>query len=556
MASKRDGFLKSGDCTQQVKKKKGRRTSCQKYHAIADDGTESWPSSHLRSMIAAYSPQQQQRPAVEGNIHSDELKTKDIDPKKKLCVLLTTGAMNPVHRGHVAMMTHAKDALELFHGFVVVGGFISPSHDLYVGPKSKWGEEFANAQDRVAMCRLAVEGVDWLEVGTWEAREIGMWPDFPVVLDNLTKHISSVNIELNGTDSQEISVFYVCGTDHARHCDGLAHSNRGLVVISRKGHTRHPTDAQRLVFGAEVPSEDIQGLSSTAVRKACQSGNSVQLYEILHHDVAAYITRCGLYCWQQSCSPMEVSCDSDSCLAHSGYASELVAGKIVTNKTVDACVTKITNVASKSLVPVPGALNDVIHSRRTIFISASALARKWRRAETKSKSDNCGGASANALNILRKQCNNALFFFGSKRSWLFPENEAEKKESNSQGEYEPPSFPPELSALIKEKESRTPSEVYFLKPPSLKYKGFGYGCHPINHLAPAFQGASTWIESHGLEPLILTRDWWLGDGYDLNKSHTGVTGRDVVDNYEIGEHDYNSCIELLSQSNPTLDPVE
>merc|ERR1719491_2780878 len=107
--------------------------------------------------------------------------------------------MNPVHRGHVSMLTHAKDALETFHGFVVMGGFLSPSHDLYVGPKSQRcrrgrrakslsrGEGFANAQERVAMCRLAVEGVDWLQVGTWEPRQIGTWPDFPVVLDNLAK---------------------------------------------------------------------------------------------------------------------------------------------------------------------------------------------------------------------------------------------------------------------------------------------------------------------------------------------------------------------------------
>jgi len=505
----------------------------EKYHALTDDGIDNWPSSHLQKMIATHSPHV---------THS----------KKKLCVLLTTGAMNPAHRGHVAMLTHAKNTLETKHGFLVVGGFLSPSHDLYVGPKSQRrvkasssgrAFEFANAQERVAMCRLAVEGVEWVDVGTWEARKMGTWPDFPEVLDNLTEHVSSVNIEVNGWISREITVFYVCGTDHARHCgSGFARPNRGLVVVSRAGQPSQATDTERLVFGTEIPSEYIQGISSTAAREACQSGDSNQLHEMLHQDVAAHIIRRGLYGWQQSCVPIEVSLDSNSGSAYGDNTCALAAGKI--SSTIDACATKLTDSASEPR-------KDKKNNRRNMFISASALARRWKKAQTKFKADD----SANVLKNLRRQCDTALFFFGSKRSWLFPANEVERKESRRQGNYEPPSFPLELSALIKEKESRIPSEVYFLKPPSLEYKGFGYGCHPISHSAPVFQGVSTWLESHGLEPLILKRDWWLGDGYASRKSHTGVTGRAVVNNYEIGEHDYDPCVELLGQSNPTLDPV-
>jgi nicotinamide mononucleotide adenylyltransferase len=46
-------------------------------------------------------------------------------------VLLTTGALNPVHRGHVAMFDKARVSLEAAFGLEVVGGFLSPSHDLY-----------------------------------------------------------------------------------------------------------------------------------------------------------------------------------------------------------------------------------------------------------------------------------------------------------------------------------------------------------------------------------------------------------------------------------------
>jgi hypothetical protein len=50
---------------------------------------------------------------------------------EKLCVLITTGAMNPCHRGHVKMMSLAKEEVEK-HGWTCIGGVLSPSHDLYV----------------------------------------------------------------------------------------------------------------------------------------------------------------------------------------------------------------------------------------------------------------------------------------------------------------------------------------------------------------------------------------------------------------------------------------
>jgi hypothetical protein len=56
-------------------------------------------------------------------------------------------------------------------------------------------------------------------------------------------------------------------------------------------------------------------------------------------------------------------------------------------------------------------------------------------------------------------------------------------------------------------------------------------------------------------PLLLDRAWWLGDGYAAKRSLTGASGDKVVWNYEIGEHDYFPCMELLHQSNPELVPV-
>ena len=49
-------------------------------------------------------------------------------------VLLMTGALNPVHNGHLASLEFARQACEA-QGVVVLAGFLSPSHDSYVGPK-------------------------------------------------------------------------------------------------------------------------------------------------------------------------------------------------------------------------------------------------------------------------------------------------------------------------------------------------------------------------------------------------------------------------------------
>lgn len=385
------------------------------------------------------------------------------------------------------MLLSAKHLLEQYHGYKVIAGYVSPSHDFYVGPKAKnRGGVFVNAEERVSMCQLAVkeEEEDWIEVGTWEARHVGRWPDYPEVMDNLMEHVSNLsNLQCN------VTVFYVCGTDHARYCgEGFRHPNQGLVVVSRAGDPLHTTNTARLVFGSTSSSNaNVEALSSSNVREACASGDVSQLRKSLHNGVATHVIRRGLY----------------------GY-------------------------------------------RRPIFLTASALARAWRAAE-----------SSEAAADLRLACDAGLFFFGSKRSWLFPATDAERTESRSEGRYEPPFFPKELADLILSKESRTTpvSEVYFLKPKDLLYGGFGTGCHPPDSLAPAFRGASEWLERHGYAPLQLEREWWLrrsGDegGYSSCQSRTGVTGRAVVENYEIGEHDYDPCIELLHQSNPMqLDPV-
>ncbi|CAF1346389.1 unnamed protein product [Rotaria sordida] len=80
-------------------------------------------------------------------------------------VLIETGALNPVHRNHISNMIKTKQYLERVHGFNVIGGYLSPTHDEYV--RGKLGEELISGQHRIEICQKAIEEANqqhWLSV--------------------------------------------------------------------------------------------------------------------------------------------------------------------------------------------------------------------------------------------------------------------------------------------------------------------------------------------------------------------------------------------------------
>ena len=131
---------------------KARRTPA--FAALAADGSPSWPLDHVKAAAASATGA----------------------GERARCVLLTTGAMSPCHHGHAAMLCAARAALEA-KGYHVLGGFLSPSHDLYAGPKAaSLGTPHAGAAHRVAIGALVAAECSehpWLRVATWEARQEG-----------------------------------------------------------------------------------------------------------------------------------------------------------------------------------------------------------------------------------------------------------------------------------------------------------------------------------------------------------------------------------------------
>ncbi|KAF9922381.1 hypothetical protein FBU30_007473 [Linnemannia zychae] len=54
---------------------------------------------------------------------------------------------------------------------MILGGYLSPSHDLYVGEKLKGEDLVLNSRERLELCRLQTADSDWIDVDAWEASQ-------------------------------------------------------------------------------------------------------------------------------------------------------------------------------------------------------------------------------------------------------------------------------------------------------------------------------------------------------------------------------------------------
>jgi hypothetical protein len=188
-----------------------------------------------------------------------------------LHVLLTTGALNPVHLGHVAQLASVAAALEARSGLTVVGAFLSPSSDVYLRGKFAAGSFFPAAV-RHAACVSATRHDPLVAVGGYEVScEPTRWPDFPEVCANLQQTLDSRKDEILFGDAASSStaasasnsigsavqfkVIYCCGSDHALKCGLLT---RGV----RLGNERHALVACTVRAGDEARIAELGGSSS------------------------------------------------------------------------------------------------------------------------------------------------------------------------------------------------------------------------------------------------------------------------------------------------------
>jgi len=206
------------------------------------------------------------------------IKRQKVQPKQGLAAILTTGAMNPVHRGHVQMLHQAAARLREA-GYGVVGAWLSPSHDSYIGNKTvDDARTFGLPSDfRVELARLAVENDELVSIGTWEVSQAEPSKRTLVAMalqDDLSNLTELAKLQ---RASGKIRVFYVCGTDHAEITNiynGLKPKrDLGAVVVPRAGDSPGAENPAKLVYVGNASTGPLAEMSSTKVRDAQRSKN-------------------------------------------------------------------------------------------------------------------------------------------------------------------------------------------------------------------------------------------------------------------------------------------
>jgi nicotinamide mononucleotide adenylyltransferase len=201
-------------------------------------------------------------------------------PRGRRCVLVSTGALNPVTLAHVAMFETAKAGLEAEFGFEVVGGFLSPSHDLYLDWKNPLSRS-SSAEKRLEMCVAATQNHEFLSVGRWESSVVGDWPDFDAVTWEL---VDALKRRFSG-DAPE--VLYLCGGDHFPNT--WRRNLPGVCVVARAGQAGVTDEASNIYAIASGPDDRYSEMSSTRARKALLDDDVETLCSHLHPDVLALL---------------------------------------------------------------------------------------------------------------------------------------------------------------------------------------------------------------------------------------------------------------------------
>lgn len=192
---------------------------------------------------------------------------------RKQAVLLSTGSLCPIHKGHLQIIDVAAKFLSEKCQIDPLVGYISPSCDLYVG--SKLGPELIPFQQRYEMVKLACEehnqipGALPIIPDSWE----GLQPDF-IDFPYVKKHFENQLKKL--FPDKNLLLLYVTGADHFNKC-GLNRAS-GYVAVSRVGYKINgSTCPERNLYICSTPeyNEFYSDTSSTIIRNAMKKGQSI-----------------------------------------------------------------------------------------------------------------------------------------------------------------------------------------------------------------------------------------------------------------------------------------
>jgi nicotinate-nucleotide adenylyltransferase len=185
-------------------------------------------------------------------------------------VALFGGSFDPVHRGHLFIAEKAVEACKLDR-VIFVPCWKSPH---------KRGREISDSADRLAMLRLATEGVEWAEVSEWEVARAGASYSWKTA-----QHFAE---ELG----EGVELFWIVGTDQWEVIETWAKpellAELVTFIVFPRGGVARPKEGVRMA--AVDASFDA---SSTEIRRRVRAGESVS--DLVVPEVEAAIRERGLY---------------------------------------------------------------------------------------------------------------------------------------------------------------------------------------------------------------------------------------------------------------------
>jgi nicotinate-nucleotide adenylyltransferase len=180
------------------------------------------------------------------------------------------GTFDPIHLGHLVVASEVCSALSLDRVILV------PAHQ----QPFKDSTGYATPEQRIAMCRLAVEGDDRLEVSDVDMVRGGVTYTVDTLADIASAHPGA-------------ELYFIAGADAVSRLSEWREPARLMqlatfVGVERQGHPAPALSAPHLVV--ETPEV---GVSSTEVRSRCRAGSPVRY--LVPDAVAAYIVKHALY---------------------------------------------------------------------------------------------------------------------------------------------------------------------------------------------------------------------------------------------------------------------